>query len=133
MSVRRILMTAFLLPLAVATYATQPMESDWLELVKGYKGSSLGAEVMAVEEGESEGTQKVTLAIPKAAIGDPDEIEEVVVVGRKPEEPDQPEPMDITFEWVDDYDNDNYGLVIRLGKGNWPIRLFMNSDAGFTR
>ena len=42
--------------------------------------------------------------------------------------------MDITFEWVDDYDNDNYGLVIRLGRDtNWPIRLFMNSGPGFTR
>ena len=51
--------------------------------------------------------------------------------GRKPEEP---EPLDITYEWVDDYDKDNYGLVIRLGKNtNWPIRLYMNSDPGFVR
>lgn len=119
--------------LALPALAVEPIESDWLELVKGYKGSAMGAEVMAVEEGESAEMQKVTIAIPKEAIGDPDTIEEVVVVGRMPDKPEAAEPIDVTFEWVDDYDNDNYGLVIRLGKGNWPIRLFMNSDAGFTR
>ena len=25
------------------------------------------------------------------------------------------------------------GLVIRPGEANWPIRLFMNADAGFKR
>lgn len=109
--------------------AGEPLESDWLELVKGYKGDSLGTELVDIDdEGES---RAITLAIPKASMSHPDEIEEVVVVGRKPE---KPEPLDITYEWLDDYDNDNYGLVIRLGKNSrWPIRLYLNSDAGFTR
>jgi hypothetical protein len=119
--------------LSLSVLAAEPIESDWLELVKGYKGATMGAEVMAVEEGESADTQKVTIAIPKEAIGDPNTIEEVLVVGRMPDKPEPPQPIPVTFEWVDDYDNDNYGLVIRLGKGNWPIRLFMNSDAGFAR
>ena len=71
------------------------------------------AEFFEIEEGEDSGTQKITLSIPKSAISDPDMIEEVVVIGRKPEEP---EPLDISYEWLDDYDNDSYGLVIRLGK-----------------
>ena len=97
---------AVLIPLAViAQNGTEPLESDWLELVKGYRCDTLGTELV--------------------------EIEEVVVIGRKPEEP---EPLDITYEWLDDYDNDKYGLVIRLGKNTrWPIRLYMNSDAGFIR
>jgi hypothetical protein len=61
----------------------------------------------------------------------PDTIEEVVVVGRRPE---KPEPLDISYEWLDDYDNDNYGLVIRLGKdSNWPIRLYLDSSPGYVR
>ena len=133
MHIFRTVLTAVSILTTSFVQAGEPMESDWLELVKGYKGSTMGAEIMEVEEGEDDGMRKVTIAIPKTSIGNPDEIEEVVVVGRKPEEPEKPEPMNIEFEWVDDYDKDNYGLVIRLGEGNWPIRLFMNSDAGFTR
>ena len=106
------------------------LESDWLELVKGHRGETMGVELREIEAGEEAGTHKVTLAVPKTAIEHPDAIEEVVVVGRKPEEP---EPLQIKYEWLDDYDNDNYGLVIHLGKGNWPIRLYMNSTPGFTR
>ncbi len=108
------------------------LKTDWIELVKGYKGKTVGAEVREIEEDEAEGTRTITLAIPKKSIKHPDEIEEVVVVGRKPEEP---EPLfNLGLEWLDDYDNDNYGLVIHLGRdSNWPIRLYLNSEAGFTR
>lgn len=132
-AMRTILAGGLLLP-ALGAFAAEPIESDWLELVKGYKGAAMGAEVTGVDDDEDVTRRRVTIAIPKTAINNPNEIEEVVVVGRRPEAPDKPEPMDITFEWVDDYDNDNYGLVIRLGRDtNWPIRLFMNSGPGFTR
>lgn len=108
------------------------LKTDWIELVKGYKGKTVGAEVREVEEGDVKGTRKITLAIPKSAVKNPAEIEEVVVVGRKPEEP---EPLlNTRMEWLDDYDNDNYGLIIYLNEdSNWPIRLYMSSEAGFTR
>ena len=121
-----------LIPLLVFAQ-TDPaaLESSWLELVKGYKGDAMGAELVDIEDGDVEGTQKITLAIPKKSMSHPDEIEEVVVIGRKPE---KRKPLDITYEWLDDYDNDNYGLVIRLGKNSrWPIRLYLNSDPGFIR
>ncbi len=107
------------------------LESDWMELVKGSRDEAFGAELREIEDGDTGDTQKITLAIPKSAISHPDAIEEVVVIGRKPE---KPEPLDISYEWLDDYDSDNYGLVIRLGKDtNWPIRLYLNSDPGFIR
>jgi hypothetical protein len=110
---------------------SETLESDWLELVKGYRGSALGTEIVKIEDGDSPATQEITLTIPKDAIGDTDAIEEVIVIGRMPE---KPEPLDITYEWLQDYDKDNYGLVIRLGKNtNWPIRLYMNSNPGFVR
>lgn len=118
-------------PAVLAQTDNEPLESDWLELVKGYRGDTYGAQVREIEEGEDSNTQKITLSIPKSAISDPDTIEEVVVYGRKPEEP---EPLDISYEWLDDYDKDSYGLVIRLGKNSqWPIRLYMYSNTGFTR
>ena len=97
---------------------------------KGPKGEAMGVELREIEANEADGTQVVTLAVPKESIEHPDAIEEVRVVARAPEEP---EPLEIKYEWLDDYDEDNYGLVIHLGKGNWPIRLYMNSNPGFIR
>jgi hypothetical protein len=116
----------------LAQQSSEPLKSDWLELVKGYKSESDGVQLQNIEEGDEPGSQTITLSIPKKYLADPDAIEEVVVIGKRPE---KPKPLlDVEYEWVDDYDNDNYGLVIRLGKNsNWPIRLFFYSDPGFVR
>lgn len=107
-------------------------QSSWLELVKGPNGDIIGAELVEIQPGDTDDTQTMMVAIPKAGLGNRDDIEEVLVIGRRLPEPERPEPIDFSYEWVDDYDNDNYGLVIRLGKDtNWPIRLYMNSAAGF--
>ncbi len=106
------------------------LTSDWMELVKGQKDASTGVELRDIEPGEVAGTRTVTLAVPKSAVRDPDDIEEVVVVGKKPGEVELPK-VDIKYKWVRDYDSDNYGLVITLGEGNWPIRLYMNSSPGY--
>lgn len=107
----------------------EPLETDWLELVKGYRGGAVGAELREIEEQQDGGARKVVIAIPRTAIEHPDAIEEVVVVGKKPE---KREPLDISYEWLDNYDEDNYGLVIRLSKDTqWPIRLYMRSNEGF--
>ena len=81
------------------------VQTGWMELVKGSRDSTVGAEVVEVEEGDTADTQKITLAIPKTSIANPDDIEEVVVIGQRPETPEKPEPLDITFEWVADYDS----------------------------
>lgn len=119
-----------LIPLAaVAQGDKQPLESDWMQLVKGYRDKDTGVEMREVEYGKEAGARTITLAIPKSSRINPDDIEEVVVVGRRPA---KPEPLDISYEWLDDYDNDNYGLVIRLGKdSNWPIRLYLDSSEGY--
>jgi hypothetical protein len=118
------------IPLAVlAEGDAQPLESGWMNLVKGYRDKATGVEMKEVESGDTADSRTITLSIPKSSISSPGEIEEVVVYGRRPE---KPEPLDITYEWLDDYDNDNYGLVIRLGKNsNWPIRLYIDSSPGY--
>jgi hypothetical protein len=121
-----------LILVAVTTWSDDSaMQTGWMELVKGSRDSTVGAEVVEIEDGDTADTQKITLAIPKKSIGDPGAIEEVLVIGKAPE---KSEPLDITYEWVSDYDSDNYGLVIRLSRDtNWPIRLYMNSSPGFMR
>lgn len=118
-----------LAPLVMAQEGTS-LESSWIEFVKGSKDATMGVELHDIQPGDREGTRKVTLRVPKDAISHPDEIEEVVVVARRPEEP---EPLDIEYQWLYDYDNDNYGLVIQVGEFDWPIRLYMNSSPGYVR
>jgi hypothetical protein len=130
---RRALACALLLLPATLPAQTEEglsLQSDWMELVKGQREGGLGAEVREVGPGEEAGTQKITLSIPKASVGNRDEIEEVLVIGRRPEKFEF--PMKVEWKWLDDYDNDNYGLVIYLSEDSkWPIRLYLNSEAGF--
>lgn len=120
---------AFLSFMTLAQEGTS-LESDWIELVKGHKGEKMGVVVTDIQPGDTEGSKKVYIAVPKVSMGHPDTIEEVVVVGQAPKEA---EPLDIQYEWVYDYDDDNYGLVVHVGEGNWPIRLYMNSSPGYIR
>jgi hypothetical protein len=103
------------------------MDTGWLELVKGHRGDKVGAEVRDVRRDPATGERYVTVAIPKGSMADDSVMEEVRVVGRRPDkvEIDLPE---FETEWVDDYDNDNYGLLVRLKDGpETPIRLFFNA------
>ena len=120
------------LPLLLAAQdVALPLQSGWMELVKGSRDPSTGVEMREVESVKADESRTLVLAIPKSSMNHPDTIEEVVAVGKRPE---KPEPLDITYEWLDDYDNDNYGLVIHLGKNsNWPIRLYLDSSAGYVR
>jgi len=123
---------ALLAPLAGAEPVTH--KTDWMELVKGHRGEEIGAEMREIEEPDDFGTRRVTLAIPKTAIDPPSEMEEVRVVGRRPDKLDLEFPLEFSYEWVDDYENDYYGLVIHLGKdAQIPFRLYMDSSVGFAQ
>ncbi|MEH6569872.1 MAG: hypothetical protein V7709_12390 [Halioglobus sp.] len=129
-NIRALTGLALLLP-ALSLTQNQMTETDWLEMVEGYTGSAVGAQMRKIEKDEATGGQKLTISIPKIAISHPDAMEEVIVVGQAPEERGPLFDFKYEYEWLDDYDNDNYGLVIRVGKEtNWPIRLFMHSDDG---
>lgn len=126
----------FCAAIAIAPAAlAQPVSSEtgWLELVKGHLDPHSGTGVRAVEPGEVEGERKITLAIPKEQLGvSSGKLEEVRVTGRRPKEVDL--LPDFRYEWVADYDNDHYGLIIHLrDDGSLPLRLYMDSTTGFTR
>ncbi len=106
------------------------LRTDWIEQTRGYQETAVGAQVRAIDPSGSGDSHTITLAIPKSAISDPEYIEEVVVVGKKPEEP---EPLlNTRYQWLDDYDNDNYGLVLHLGKDStWPLRVYLSAKHGY--
>ena len=55
------------------------------------------------------------------------------MVARAPEKAKIPDLLpELETEWVDDYDNDHYGLLVKLRSDQKvPIRLFMSSGDGF--
>ena len=116
-------------PLA-AQEGLEIFRSDWVEQTPGSRDGVAGVEVREVEESPAQDRRSITLAIPKTMIDDTAAIEEVVVVGRKPEEP---EPLlEARVEWLKDLDEENYGLLIHLGKeSNWPLRLYMSAEHGY--
>lgn len=121
-TLKTLLCTLLLAPVAQAA----EVQTDWIEPTTGQSEKTLGVSVKSVEP-DASGDSKVTLSIPKSALGGEPEMEEVVVVGRKPDKTEQ--RLDIRHEWVADYDKDNYGLVLYLGKdGNVPLRLYLKAE-----
>lgn len=105
------------------------LQSDWLELVKGHRDGKTGAQIMGVEEDPSGGS-KVMLKVPKASMGDDSDMEEVKVVAQAPEEREMPDVLpELETQWVDDYDNDHYGLLVKLKEDQkLPFRLFFSAQ-----
>ena len=124
------LKNSLLAALCAGTLATAlnagELSTDWITPVTGTTEATLGASVRAVEPDATGETTKVTIAIPRAKMEGAGDMQEVVVVGKRPDESE--EPLEIRHEWVKDYDKDNYGLVLYLGKdGNIPLRLYLKS------
>ncbi|MGD9660789.1 MAG: hypothetical protein AB7U63_05905 [Porticoccaceae bacterium] len=121
---RRLLwLTAMLsLPLTAAE-----LQTDWIEPVEGYQENSLGAILKAVDVSPEDGSTRVTISIPKASVAEDSDMEEVVVYGRRADKSEA--EINIRHEWVADYDKDNYGLILYLGKdGNIPLRLYLKGQ-----
>lgn len=101
------------------------LETGWLKSEKGRTGDVLGATVTDVQDEEG----KLTITIPKKKAPKLNDIEEVVVVGEKPEKIKLPSIHKIKYEFIKDYDHDNYGLVIYLGRHNQiPFRLYLKGQ-----
>jgi hypothetical protein len=126
------------LPALVAAFLAAPasaqdrtmLESDWLDLVRGYRGEKMGLEVKESRIDPETGKRHLVIAVPKVSVGNANVMEEVLVVGRRPERPDL--LPDLEYEWVEDYDNDFYGLLVRFTEDQeTPLRLYFSSEGGF--
>lgn len=115
--------------LAILSPALFALETDWLELKEGHEGSKINAKVKRIKLPELGGDsgQHVTVSIPKDELGSTDKVHEVVVVGKRG---DKEETLSGTsYEWAEDYENDNYGLIIKLKQlENYPIRVYLKDD-----
>ena len=120
---------AFSTALTILSPALNALETDWLELKEGHEGQKIRAKVQSIKLPELGGDsgQHLILTIPKDELESTDKVREVVVVGKRG---DKEEALSGTrYEWSEDYENDNYGLIIKLDKmENYPIRVYLNDD-----
>lgn len=100
------------------------LQTDWIEPVPGYEEKTLGTVIKAVEpEGET-GDTRIMISVPKLSVANTSDIQEIIVVAKQPRKDKKPE-VSIRHEWVADYDNDHYGLVLYLGKDEQiPFRIY---------
>jgi len=120
---------AFSTALTILSPALNALETDWLELKEGHEGQKIHAKVQRIKLPELGGDsgQHLILTIPKDELESTDKVREVVVVGKRG---DKEETLPGTsYEWSEDYENDNYGLIIKLDKmENYPIRVYLKDD-----
>ena len=120
---------AFSAALTILPPALNALETDWLELKEGHEGDKIHAKVQRIKLPElgGDGGQHLILTIPKDELESTDKVREVVVVGKRG---DKEEALSGTsYEWSEDYENDNYGLIIKLDKmQNYPIRVYLKDD-----
>lgn len=112
-----------------AAQQTNRLESDWLPLVTGERCEKSGAEIMGVSRNPETRHHEVLVRIPKTQLGEDPAMEEVRVVAKAPEKLKLANPFpELQTEWVDDYDNDHYGLLVKFTSDQKiPIRLFFST------
>ncbi|MBL4782677.1 MAG: hypothetical protein JKX92_10595 [Porticoccaceae bacterium] len=115
--------------LALLTPGLSALETGWLELKEGHQGQKIKAKVQRIKLPElgGDGGQHVTVTIPRDALENTDKVHQVVVVGKRG---DQEETLTgVRYEWAEDYENNDYGLIIKLDKlENYPIRVYLKDD-----
>lgn len=107
----------------------EEIQTEWIEPVTGFRESALGARLGLVETLSGGRGTRVTIEIPRGAIADTDDIHEIVVMGRGPGGDGDERVMSVRHQWVSNYDEDNYGLLLYLGgEDNLPLRLYFKAD-----
>lgn len=116
---------AILLP----AQAEEEVKTEWIEPVAGFRESALGARLGLVETLPDDQGTRVTIEIPREAIADTDDIHEIVVTGRGPGGGGDERELSVRHQWVSNYDEDHYGLLLYLGgEDNLPLRLYFKAD-----
>ncbi len=115
---------------ALLTFAGQATVADevrteWINPEVGAFEGVIGARIRSIEELPDDEGQRVVIEIPREALEYREAMPEIVVTARRPDESEA--RLAIPHEWLADYDNDNYGLVLYLGPhGNLPLRIYFS-------
>lgn len=123
---------SLLLIVAVGARGDDLLQTNWIEMVRGFQDAETGIQVREVTQDDS-GATHLQIAIPKLRMADVMDMEEVRVIGQRPQEFEFRNLLpEFEYEWVDDYDNNFYGLLVHFKGGpKTPLRLFFSSESGF--
>ncbi|KJS04594.1 MAG: hypothetical protein VR73_14330 [Gammaproteobacteria bacterium BRH_c0] len=113
--------------LAVLPAHAAELKTEWIEPREGFAEQTLGARIKSVETMPGDQGQRVTIEIPRGSMTEEESMQEIVVTARQPDQSES--EIEVRHEWVKDYQNDFYGLVLYLGKNsNLPIRIYLKSS-----
>lgn len=120
----------FLLLVPALSMPLSAQQSDWLKVEKGSEDAVLGVELLEIKTSQENHEQVLFFSVPKEAVADPSDIEEVIVIGTIGEDDAKKEQVvETQYSWGDALDADHYGLQIRISNSfNYPIRLFFQAD-----
>jgi hypothetical protein len=105
----------------------QALETGWVELIKGSIDKNTGSAIRDIIKPDKEGKTTVIVAIPKTAIQDVQN-EEIVVYGKSLDKTDGNSMINVSYEWLTNYEQDYYGLLIKFGKSPMlPVRFYLKS------
>lgn len=125
-------MKKFLYSCAALLFSTPllALDTGWLELEEGHIDNQSGSSVRSVTQQDDK--QIITVAIPKSQLKrDNKGLEEIVIIGRRQKDAKEEPLLDVSYEWANDIEGDNYGLIIKLKHNSkMPIRLHFARDEG---
>src|SRR6056297_822195 len=123
---------SLLLFMAVGARGDELLQTNWIEMVRGFQDADSGIRVREVTQDDS-GATHLQIAIPKVGMAGVMDMEEVRVIGQRPQEFEFRNLLpELEYEWVDDYDNNFYGLLVHFKGGpKTPLRLFFSAESGF--
>lgn len=111
---------------ASPVYAAE-LQTEWIEPTAGFSEQALGARIKSIEAMPGDEGQKVIIEIPRESMTQEESMQEIVVTARQPDQSES--EIKVRHEWVKDYENDFYGLVLYLGKNNdLPFRIYLKSN-----
>lgn len=104
-------------------------ETDLLQLKSGFTEAKLGVQLREIQTLEEGAGQRLLFAVPKDAVADPKDLEEVIVIGYPVENEEEKQVIETRIQWGNALDNENYGLYIDISKNvSYPVRLFFKAD-----
>lgn len=103
------------------------VQTEWIAPREGFTESGVGARIKSIEALPADEGQRVTIEIPRSAVAEGEIVQEIIVTAQRPDKTES--PVSVRHEWVADYENDYYGLVLYLGsKEQTPLRIYLKSE-----
>lgn len=124
---RRLLLAA----MTFASFQAFATDSGWLKQEVDASNEQ-GFTVKAIVNSD-QGIKLITVAVPKEKLNkSKEDIDEIIVIGQRKQERESL-LKNASYEWADDFENGDYGLIIKLNDNSkMPLKLQFSTDKSTT-